>query len=238
MITLIHEDIYVYVDKIEENIQTLSGANNFALTNNSTQSIVDKGLVEIVVNSGSYTGLTLSDGTNTLTITKPLPTGSLIEIDLRNNSYKVDGSLFLFDTVLELKDDFNNALNLVITGTGTATVKYKRNLVVVNNNDLYFCTGLDVSQENDVVYKTNIKGEIKLRKGEKKTFKFGINGLWNETELDKFESGSGMFRLRLVDEDGVELEKLVNCVIASFQKGSSDGGDYTYSLNGSCEKIF
>ncbi|MEC3606307.1 hypothetical protein P9126_04740 [Bacillus glycinifermentans] len=238
MLTLVHEDIYVYIDKIEEQIQSFSGTSEFVLSNIAYKSIVDQGVIEINATSGSYTSLSLSDGTETLSINQPLSAGDKVVVDLRERFYTLNGAPFLLDGFLELEDDKENTLTLSLTGAGTTEVKYKRNQVVENQMDLYFCTGIDISDNREIVKRTNVKGETKIYKTAKKEYQWSINGLWNDTEIQKFNSSSGLFRLRLVDEDGVEMEKLANCVISSFQKNSSDSGDYTYTLNGNCEKIF
>lgn len=238
MLTLVHEDIYIYIEKVEEQIQTLSGASNFSLTNNSLGSIVDLGVIEISVKSGSYTSLKMSSGTKNITINKPLPSGSSLVLDLREMYYTLNGSPFFLNDYLELKDDANNTISLSFVGTGTVDVKYTRRQVIKNDNDLMFCTSLSHNDNSDIITKTNIKGETKYIKTAKKSFSWDISVLCNDTELEKFESSSGYLRFRLVDEDGVDLGKLSNCVVASVQKGSSDGGDYTCSLNGSFEKFF
>jgi hypothetical protein len=238
MITLVHEDIYVYIDKIEEKMNTLSGINTFDFSNDSTDSIVDPGVVEIIAKSGSYESLSMYAGFNTITINKPLSEGDIMVLNLRDRFYTLNGVPFLLDGALQMENDTNHTLSLSFVGSGGLDVTYRRNQVFENDMDLFFCTGLDVSQNNEIIKSVNIKAETKVRKTAKKDYQWSINGLWNDTELQKFESSSGLFRLRLVDEDGLGLEKLANCVIASFQKGSSDSGDYNYALNGSFDKIF
>ena len=238
MITLVHEDIYVYIDKIEEQTQSVSGTTAISLNNNATDSVVDPGVIKITITSGSYTGVTVSNGTDTLTINKPLATNDVLVLDLRNRRYTLNGTPLFCDAVLDLKDDTFNIINISFTGTGNANIEYTRNQVVLNNSDLYFCTGLNVNQNEEILKTTNIKGKTRNRKTAKKEFTWGISGLWNKTELSKFESSTSLFRLRLVDEEGTELETLANCMISSFQKSSSEGNDFTYSLDGTCEAIF
>ena len=238
MLTLVHEDIYLYVDRLEEQKQTINSTTNATLINDSRQSVVDHGVITITVTSGSYTGVTVSSETDTLSIYKPLATNDVLVLDLRSRRYTLNDVPFFCDTVLDLKDDTNNTISISFTGTGNANVDYTRNQVVLSNNDLYFCTGLNVNQNGEVVKATDIKGKTRTRKTAKKEFTWSISGLWNETELQKFESSTDLFRFRLVDEDGVDLDKLANCVISSVQKSSSENNDFTYSLDGVCEAIF
>lgn len=238
MLTLVHEDIYVYIDKIQEQLQTVTGTSAVNLSNDARGSVVDQGVIEITINSGSYTAIQIGSGFNSIKINKPLSEGDIILLDLRDRYYTHNDVPFFLETMLDMRDDTNHTINVAFTGTGAFEINYRRNLPVMNNNDLFFCTGLDVSENSEIAKRTNIKAQTKLRKTAKKDYTWSINGLWNDTELNKFESDSGMLRLRLVDESGMELEKLSNCVISSFQKSSSDSGDLTYSLNGSLEKIF
>ena len=238
MITLVHEDIFIYIDKVESVTQSLSGASDFSLTNNSTGSIVDYGSIEINVNSGSYTGLTMSNGVDNITINKPLTAGDTMVLDLRDKHYTLNGSVFFLDDYLTLEDDANNTISLSFVGTGELEVNYTRNQCVTNDNDLMFCSSLSHNDNSDIITKTNVKGQVKYLKSAKKSYSWDISVLCNDTELEKFESSSGYLRFRLVDEEGMDLGKLSNCVVASIQKSSSDGGDYTCSLSGSFEKIF
>ena len=238
MLTLVHEDIYLYIDRLEEQKQIINSTTNATLINDSRQSVVDPGVITITVTSGSYTGVTVSSETDTLSIYKPLATNDVLVLDLRNRRYTLNGTPLFCDAVLDLKDDTFNIINISFTGTGNANIEYTRNQVVLNNSDLYFCTGLNVNQNEEILKTTNIKGKTRNRKTAKKEFTWGISGLWNETELKKFESSTGLFRFRLVDEEGTELETLANCMISSFQKSSSEDNDFTYSLDGTCEAIF
>ncbi|WP_257064278.1 hypothetical protein [Priestia megaterium] len=238
MITRVLEDIYVYIDKVQEITDTLSGASNFSLTNDSIGGIVDYGVIEIIVNSGIYDGLTISSNFNTMEISKPLAEGDSLLLDLREEFYTLNGSVFFIDDRLVLEDDVNNTISLAFSGTGDLQVNYTRRQIITNNDDLYFCTGFDMTDNSEIIKSVNIKAQTKIRKTAKKDYQWSINGLCNDQELQKFQSDSGLFRLRLIDEEGVEMQKLANCSIASFQQGASDGGDYTYSLNGSFEKIF
>lgn len=238
MITLVHEDIFIYIDKLEEITDTLSGASDFSLTNDATGSIVDYGLLYITVNSGSYEALTLSSDLNSVDIIQPLTEGDSMVLDLRNKRYTLNGSVFFIDDYLMLEDDANNTLSLSFFGSGDLEVNYTRNQCVTNDNDLMFCSSLSHNDNSDIITKTNVKGQVKYLKTAKKTYTWDISVLCNDTELEKFESSSGYLRFRLVDEEGMDLGKLSNCVVASIQKSSSDGGDYTCSLSGSFEKFF
>lgn len=234
MITLVHEDIYVYVDPIKEKQWTLKG-NDIDFSNYSNNQIVDPGVFNITVTSGSYDSLVITTRYNSLTLSMPLPEGSELVLDFTNKHFILDGSQIFLDNLIELKDDDYSNINLSFTGTGEKETTYSYFAAEENFDDVYFVESIDVTESTPSTKRTNVKGSTKLIPNAKKDYSFSINGLWNAVELSKFPE---LFRLRLTDEEGTLLETLSHCRIDDKKKSSSSGGDYTYSISGVCEKIF
>lgn len=238
-ITLVHEDIYVYVDKISLKNETKTGTTTCTLTNNTKGMVADGGVIEISIDSGSYTSTKLTCNGRTITINKKLIVGSTLIIDLNKFIGRLGNDIVLLNNYITLKDNStSNDITVTLTGSGSFTCSYNRNQVVKNNNDLYFCENIDISTGYDHVITTNVQGKNKLIKTAKKNHSWSINGLWNGDELKKFVSDSKEFCLRIVDIDNNVLETVSNCTISSIGKSSSSDSDYTYSISGSCLEIF
>lgn len=241
-ITLKHEDIYVYIYKIQSATQTITGstASSISLTNNATNMIADYGELTISVTSGTLTGFILTANSKTISKTVSVTSGQNIKIDLRNKMiyHSANGVTLLgsYDDILN--DNASNTITLTCNGTCTKNISYVRNQVTTNNNDLYYCEGLDYSTDSEINSTKDVKGKIKFSKSEKKSHNWSINGLWNNVEFEKFNSPTGRISLKLVDIDLNVLNILANCNITSSSKSSSDDGDYTYSLSGNCEEIY
>lgn len=238
MLTLVHEDIYVYIDKIEEIIKSKTGANTFAFSNDSKRQIADPGIFYIEIKEGEYNSLSIEGKYNTVTLTKPLPKGTIILLDFRNSHFKVNGEIVFLDDVFRVQDDDYQEVALHLSGQGEAKVKYFYLSAVENDSDLFFCTSLDVTEAVDIIKGTNVKNQTKLLKTAKKDYTWSINGLWNRDEIGKFASGTKFLRLRFIDEEQNHLETLSNCFVSNVQRGSSEDADYAYSISGTCEGIF
>ena len=237
-ITLMHEDIYVYIDKVRENRQLVTGNTLMTITNDATGMVADYGKMIFTVISGNYTKITLSCNGRQLNVYEYITTNNTVEIDLRNKCGKLNGRHFLLDNYITLFDDAINTIKVTLTGSGTINCEYIHNAVINNNNDLYYCQSLNVGKTKEIHSKTNVKGRKILLKTDKKSFNWSINGLWNSEEIDKFNSDTGMICIRVIDIDGNVLDNLANCLITSVSKDSSEGGDYTYAISGECMDIF
>jgi hypothetical protein len=235
MSTLVHEDIYVYVDPIEENSITKTGSS-IKFVNDSTNKVSDLGVFDITITSGSFSNLTITTPLGTLNTGIPFALNDHIVLDFRELHFTKNGTLIFLEDAIELGNNDISDIDLSFVGTGSATVKYSHTKVIPSNVDLYFCESLDYGEAISRLSKVNIKNETKVLKGEKKDYSFGINGLWNDGELNKF---SPEFNLRLVDEEGKKIDILSGCRIDSSNKSSSSGGgDFSYSLSGIFKKIF
>lgn len=233
--TLIHEDIYVYVDPIIEITDAKTAASSFTFVNDAIEQIADLGTFEIEILSGSYTRVVITVGDKKSTFNTTLTVGNKMNINFRDLHFIKGSTLVFTDDIPVLADNTTNNITIALTGTGSAKITRKYNKAQVNNNDIWFLESFSIDTSIEQAKKTLLTGQEKILKSEKKVHSFSINGLWSQEEISKF---TNLFRLRLVDEDGVKLETLTNCVINSTGKSSSSGGDLTYTISGSCEKIF
>lgn len=240
MITLVHEDIYLYIDPVQLDLLTLNNdnANPMTLYNDATEQVVDNGILTIEGVSGSVTGFTINDETKTIPVSVSIGVGDVVVMNFRERYYTKNGVPFLLNNYVEFEDNVVNALILSFSGTGSTEVKYEYYRPFLNNDDLFYCTSFDLNETISTIEKNNIKNQTKNIKNGKKSYTVSINGLWNETEVEKFESESGYFRLRLIDEEGFELDKISNFVINQIQKSSSELSDLTYNISGVCDKVF
>lgn len=232
--TLVHEDIYAYIDPITETEDKKAG-NSVSFINDAREGIADNGRFYITVISGSLTKIDISDGYKTLNINQSLSLGDSLLLDFNNMVFKKNEILFFLDDFIELNDNEYHVINVNITGTGTFETTYTFMKIEQNFEDVMYLEGISVETSIDRPKKTLLSGKEKTLKGEKKVHSFSINGLWNQDEISKFTS---IFRMRLVDEEGTKLNTLANCRINSNGKSSSSGGDLTFSISGSCEEIF
>lgn len=235
MITLLHEDIYVYIDPITEATESETAANSFSFDNDAVEQVADLGIFEIEVLSGSYSKVVITSGDKSSTITKALAIGDKLILDFRNIHFSEGGEMIFVDDIPVLDSNTSSSISIALTGTGSAKVTRKYFKAQVNNNDIWFLESVSVDTSYERPKKILLSGQEKTLKGEKKVHSFSINGIWSQDEISKF---TNVFRMRLVDEEGNKLETLANCVINSSGKSSSSGGDLTYAISGSCEQIF
>jgi hypothetical protein len=234
-LTLVHEDIYVYVDPIAETSENKTAANSFSFSNDSTEQVAELGVFTIDILSGSYTKLTIAAGGKTATFNTAMATGNKLVLDFRNMNFKKGSTLLFADDIPVVTDNATTTITVTLTGTGSAKVTRVYEKATTNNNDIWFVEGVSVDTSFERPKKTFLSGEEKVLKGEKKVHSFSINGIWNRAEVSKF---TDKFRLRLVDIDGSKLETLASCRKESVAKSSSSNGDLTFTISGSCEKIF
>lgn len=234
MITLYHEDIDVFVDPVELVTLNESGST-YSVINDSIKTIGDLGKMTITVTSGSFTQLVIDMGYDTLTIDMPLPLNSVLVLDFNKMQFTLDGSPIFLNSLPVIQNNVSTTINFYFTGTGTSTLVYEYLKPTINNDSVQFVTSLDAVKNTEIKGKTNLFAKNSYTNTAKKDYQWSINGLCNETEIAKFK---GIFRLRLVDLDGTELETLANCHVLSLQKGSTELTDYTFSITGLCEEIF
>lgn len=234
--TLMHEDIYVYIDPIDL-ISDIKTGSSFTFNNSCLNDIGNFGSLTITVDSGSFTELSIDIGYDNLTVTESITAGDILIIDFNNKKFMLNGTMIFVDKILDIKDDSTTNINVTLTGSGSATAEYSYLAAVNNENDLLYCESLEMAQGYEVIRKLDVQGNIKIKKVAKSEQTWSINGLWNKFELDKFNS-SEMFRLRFIDEEGSEVEILANCVISNINKTSSTTSDYTYTVSGVCQKAF
>lgn len=232
--TLVHEDVFVYVDPITEISDSKTAANAFTFANNALNEMADLGIFTLTVNSGSYSKVVITAGNKSSTFNVPLAAGEKMTLDFRNLHFSKGSAMYFADDIPSLVDNSNSNITVTLTGTGSATIIRKYLKAQTNNNDIWFVESLSVDTSIEQTKKTLYNGQEKTLKSEKKVHSFSINGIWSETEVSKFTE---KFRLRLVDEDARKLDTLLNCTKSSIGKSSSSGGDLTYSISGSCEKI-
>lgn len=240
-LTLTHEEIYVYIEEIKEQTYTTTATSSCTLVNDSTNMIADSGIIEIIIDSGSFSAIKLtgSDG-RIINVKRSLIVGSKITLDLRNMIGYIGDDVILFDNYITFEDNNNsNSLTLNLTGSGSFTVNYTRKQVArkIEGGDLMFCEGMDISTELQHTSTTDIHGKEKVFESDKKTYSWSINGLWNRNSFNSFKTDSGEFSIRTMSEEGNDLEYLYNCTISSVSKSSSSSGDYTYNISGKCLKI-
>lgn len=205
--TLVHEDIYLYVDPITEISDVKTAANSFTFINNAISEIADLGTFDIEIVSGSYTKVVINSGNKTATFNVQLTTGNKLTLNFRDFYFAKGTTLVFSDDIPVLADNANSNITITLTGTGSAKVTRKYNKAQTNNNDVWFLDSFSVDTSVERVKKTLLSGKEKNIKGEKKVHSFSINGLWNQVEISKF---TNLFRIRLVDENGVKLETLAN----------------------------
>lgn len=236
MLTLMHEDIYVYVDPIIPVSETKTATNTFTFANDAVEQVSDIGIFTINVSSGDYTKVVVKVGDKTTTINVPLTAGETFVANFRDLYFSKDDSIYFpTDDIVELKDNSKEDIVITLTGSGSATVERMYNKAQINDNDVWFVDSISVDHSFEQTKKVLYDGSEKNVRNEKKTYSFSINGLWSQKEIDKF---TDLFRVRLVDEEGTKLETLANCTVNSLNYSSSSGGDFTYAISGSCEKIF
>jgi hypothetical protein len=235
MNTLVHEDIYVYTDPLTTVVEMKTGTS-FEFTNNATENIIDPGIFELTVTSGSFTKVNFTVGEQQMNITVPLVVNDKLVLDFRNNIFKKNGSLIFTDNILSFEDDSYTIINLTLTGTGQSSVTYTFDTFIAQYDDLAFLESLSADESFEFKSRTNIKNQKQIKGDVAKTYSFSLSMLWNDEQSINFPD---TFRLRLTDEDGNKLETLAGCRVTSIRKGSSsNGGDYTFEVSGSCEKIY
>ncbi|QJT70412.1 hypothetical protein [Microcystis phage MaeS] len=235
MSTLVHEDIYVYIDPITEVSVNLTAANSFTFSNTATEQIADLGVFTIDIVSGSYTKLVITAGGKSATFNIAMATGNQLVLDFRNNHFKKGTTLLFADDLPILTDNTTENITITLTGTGSTKVTRVYERVTLNNNDIWFVEGVSYDTNIERLSKKLVNGTEKTIKGEKKVHSFSINGLWSKTEVDKFSS---KFRMRLVDDQAIKIATLANCYRNGDNRASSAAGDFTYTISGTCEKIF
>ena len=234
-LTLVHEDIYVYVDEMVTK-KVIKIGKDFSFTNDSLEGIADLGLFEIEITQGNFTGMIISFADQSLTINLPLVIGDKVTLDFRTNTFKKNGTRFYTDNILVLEGNSYTTINVSFLGTGQSEVTYSYNRYEEQSDDLMFVDSISAEENIEYQSRTNIKNKQQYIKGSKKTYSFSISTLWTEEQETVIPDE---FRLRLTDEDGNNLEILAGCRVTSKRKGSSsNGGDYTFEISGSCEKIY
>ena len=231
--TLVHEDIYAYVDPVDE-YNIIKTGSHLEFLNDSRNEVVDQGEFIIICKSGHITKIVINDGYKDIEIPIDLNIGEGIKLDFRNNHFIKSDKLFFLDDIISLKDNKENVISIMTEG-GDAEVSYKYKKATETSNDLMFFEGVNVDETRESIKKTLMNGTEKFIESAKKTYSFSINGIWNQDEISKFVD---VFRLRLVDEEGNALETLAHCVVESKGRSSSSGGDLTYTISGSCQKIY
>lgn len=236
MLTLVHEDIYVYVDPIIEVTETIKDVIGSCLfTNEATEQIADLGIFEINFSSGNFTQLVITVGNKIATFNETFSTGNKVVLNFRDLVFTKDGALIFCDDIPTLTDNSEEEILVNLTGTGYVQITRTYKQARQSDNDVWFVESLSVDTNIEHLKKTLISGKEKTINSEKKVHSFSINGLWSQEEVSKF---TDLFRIWLVDEEGVRLETLANCRVDSINRTSSSGGDLTYAISGSCEKIF
>lgn len=231
--TLVHEDIYAYVDPIDEYISVKTGST-MDFVNDSRNGVVDQGEFIVTCKSGEVTKLVINDGNKNVEFVIGLKIGEKAKLDFRNNHFSKAGELFFSNDIIDLQDDKENIITVTLEG-GEAEVEYTYEKATEVFTDITFLESINVDETKETIKKTLANGKEKFIKSTKKTYSFSINGIWNRDEIGKFIDA---FRLRLVDENGNPLETLAYCVVDSKGRSSSSGGDLTYTVSGSCQKIY
>ncbi|AGY48731.1 hypothetical protein Staley_48 [Bacillus phage Staley] len=235
MLTLVHEDICVYLDyMISQSLQKTG--KNLSFINDSIEGIANLGRFEIEVVQGSFARFTIKIETQTITFNTPLVVGDKLSIDLDKNIFKKNGSMIFTDAILTLEDNSYVNVNVDFVGDGTASVTYFYKYYEKRTDDLMFVDSLSYDKSIEYSSRTNIRNEKKIVGNKKETFSFSLSLIWNEDQAELIDDE---FRLRLIDEEGFPIETMAGCVITSERKGSSsNGGDFTYEISGSFEKIY
>ncbi|AKA61475.1 hypothetical protein CPT_Stahl47 [Bacillus phage Stahl] len=235
MLTLVHEDICVYLDyMISQSLQKTG--KNLSFINDSIEGIANLGRFEIEVVQGSFARFTIKIETQTITFNTPLVVGDKLSIDLDKNIFKKNGSMIFTDAILTLEDNSYVNINVDFVGDGTAAVTYFYKYYEKRTDDLMFVDSLSYDKSIEYSSRTNIRNEKKIVGNKKETFSFSLSLIWNEDQAELIDDE---FRLRLIDEEGFPIETMAGCIITSERKGSSsNGGDFTYEISGSFEKIY
>jgi hypothetical protein len=234
-ITLVHEDIYVYIDPIVLSKQNGQG-KEVTFTNDNRYGANSLGRLRIKAN-GRIDSITLNIGGREFIIKKSLSNGQIMTLDFDNNHFKRGDEIFFLNEKLLAKENSFFTISSLVSGQGDGVFEYEYRKPQRNDCDLLFCESIDVDHGPEVSTKTNIHGINSYRDLGTRGYTWGISGIWNQEEIKKFSSPTGMFRLRLVDEDGRNLEVLMNCTINNKSKSSGEGGDYAYTIGGVCEDI-
>jgi hypothetical protein len=234
-LTLVHEDICVYLDYQVTQSLKRSG-KNITFVNDSIDGIANLGSFHIKVTEGVVDSFNITLDDQLLFFNVPLIPNDIVELDLDRKIYKKNGSMIFTDTYLSLED--NSYKNLVVnfTGTGIAEVTYSYNYYEQREDELIFVDSLSYDRSIEYSQRTNVKNKKNFIGKGKDTYSFSVSLLWNEEQAELI---SDNFRLRFLDEEGNHLDTLAGCRITSERKGSSsNGGDFTYEISGSCEKIY
>jgi hypothetical protein len=235
MITLVHEDICVYLDYMISQSLKKTG-KNLTFINDSIEGIANLGTFEIEVTQGSFARFTITIDTQVMTFNVPLVVGDKLSVNLDNNIFKKNGSLIFTDSVLTLEDDSYVTIKVDFVGDGIAAATYFYKYYEKRTDDLMFVDSLSYDRSVEYASRAKINNKKKRVSKGKDTYSFSISLIWNE---DQAELIGDEFRLRLIDEEGKPIETMAGCVITSERKGSSsNGGDFTYEISGSFEKIY
>ncbi|AKC02673.1 hypothetical protein CPT_Stills45 [Bacillus phage Stills] len=235
MLTLVHEDICVYLDYMISQSLKKTG-KNLSFINDSIEGIANLGRFEIEVTQGSFARFTITIESQIVTFNVPMTVGDKISLDLDKNIFKKNGSLIFTDSVLTLEDNSYVNVNLDFVGDGIAAATYFYKYYEKRTDDLMFVDSLSYDRSVEYASRTNIKNQKKRIGKSRDTFSFSISLIWNEDQAELIDDE---FRLRLIDEEGYPIETMAGCVITSERKGSSsNGGDFTYEISGSFEKIY
>ncbi|AGY48336.1 hypothetical protein Slash_47 [Bacillus phage Slash] len=235
MLTLVHEDICVYLDYMISQSLKKTG-KNLSFTNDSIEGIANLGKFEIEVVQGSFYWFTISIDSQVIRFDNPLSVGDKLSIDLDKNIFKKNGSMIFTENILTLEDNSYVNVNLDFIGEGIASATYFYKYYEKRTDDLMFVDSLSYDKSIEYSSRTNIQNKKKIVGNKKETFSFSLSLIWNEDQAELIDDE---FRLRLVDEEGYPIETMAGCVITSERKGSSsNGGDFTYEISGSFEKIY
>lgn len=236
MLTLVHEDIYIYADPIIEYTETKKDvATTCSFTNDAIEQVADLGVFEVNISSGSFTQLVITIGDKAATFNGSFGAGNILTLNFRDLYFANGDALIFPDDIPVLTDGEIEEITVSLTGSGFVEVTRNYNKIHEQGNDIWFVESLSVDTSIERPKKTLVSGKEKTINSEKKVHSFSINGLWSQEEVSKF---TDLFRLWLVDEEGNKLNVLANCRIDSNGYSSSSNGDLTYAISGSCEKIF
>src|SRR5690625_3009156 len=136
MLTLMHEDIYVYIDEIKWSNDAKEGKEIEFIHDKSVSNRL--GVLDIEIAEGEFDSLTVSTDVGSATLSKEMKSGDEIILDFYNASFRLNSQVIFMNSLLEV-DKSEQPITLSFTGEGNAVVFYRQLFAPRNDNDLLFC---------------------------------------------------------------------------------------------------
>jgi|SRR5690625_1448100 len=234
MLTLMHEDIYVYIDEIKWSNDAKEGKEIEFIHDKSVSNRL--GVLDIEIAEGEFDSLTVSTDVGSATLSKEMKSGDEIILDFYNASFRLNSQVIFMNSLLEV-DKSEQPITLSFTGEGNAVVFYRQLFAPRNDNDLLFCESLNITTAHVISNRVDIKGNVTNRYAHLESHDWSLGGMWNSDEIQKFHTETGLFNLRFIDEMGNELYTLKRCIINNYGRESSESSDFNFSVSGVCKEI-